>query len=465
MKKNFFRLVLLFMFALPATAGAQIGINPDNSPPDPSAILDIKSFTKGFLTPRMTQAERDGIADPATSLLIYQTDNTPGYYYNQGIPTVPDWTRVGNPQEVICDSRIPIDSVARFGSFSGRNTAYGIDEPGSYYLTSNIVVPQNNRIGVYIDSDNVTLDLNGYSVIGTQANDGSGTDGIRIQGGRNNVTIKNGMVTGWGEAGIRGFATENCLIQDIVSSSNGSRGFDMGENSVLIECSAFGNGGNGFEGQNGCNFIRCTAGGNTFDGFASRNGSQFVNCNAYSNGVAGIDANSDITVLGCVASNNGDNGIDVIGNGLVQNCVAYDNSGDGINVSFSSRVAFCMAANNSEDGIQLRSGGAVVYGCVAHNNDEAGINASSGGGSRTLIENNGVTDNDSDGIRVEGTNALVISNRASGNTKLDDEDFFPVPSNYDLSSGTNFGPILQVENGGDLSTVTNGNHPYANFEY
>jgi hypothetical protein len=43
-----------------------------------SAILNAQSTTKGFLPPRMTKSERDAISSPATGLVIYQTDNTPG---------------------------------------------------------------------------------------------------------------------------------------------------------------------------------------------------------------------------------------------------------------------------------------------------------------------------------------------------------------------------------------------------
>ncbi|MBV5347842.1 hypothetical protein JZU46_06485, partial [bacterium] len=32
----------------------------------------------------MTKAQRDGINLPANGLLIYQTDNTPGFYYYNG---------------------------------------------------------------------------------------------------------------------------------------------------------------------------------------------------------------------------------------------------------------------------------------------------------------------------------------------------------------------------------------------
>jgi len=63
---------------------AQVSINTDNSAPNNSAMLDVKSSSKGFLPPRMTQADRNAIASPATGLMIFQTDNTPGYYNYNG---------------------------------------------------------------------------------------------------------------------------------------------------------------------------------------------------------------------------------------------------------------------------------------------------------------------------------------------------------------------------------------------
>ncbi len=52
--------------------------------PDPSAKLEIRTTNKGFLMPRLTQAQRNAIASPANGLLIYQTDNNPGFYYYNG---------------------------------------------------------------------------------------------------------------------------------------------------------------------------------------------------------------------------------------------------------------------------------------------------------------------------------------------------------------------------------------------
>jgi hypothetical protein len=54
------------------------------SAPHSSALLDMTSTTQGMLVPRMTKAQRDAIISPATGLLIYQTNSTPGFYYNDG---------------------------------------------------------------------------------------------------------------------------------------------------------------------------------------------------------------------------------------------------------------------------------------------------------------------------------------------------------------------------------------------
>src|SRR5215831_15318703 len=64
----------------PSTGAAGIG----TTTPDASALFEIKSTSKGILIPRMTKTQRDVIAAPATGLLIYQTNSSPGFYYYDG---------------------------------------------------------------------------------------------------------------------------------------------------------------------------------------------------------------------------------------------------------------------------------------------------------------------------------------------------------------------------------------------
>jgi len=62
---------------------AQVAINQDDSNPDPSAMLDIKSTNKGLLPPRMTEAEIELIVNPADGLMVYNTDDRHLYIFNE----------------------------------------------------------------------------------------------------------------------------------------------------------------------------------------------------------------------------------------------------------------------------------------------------------------------------------------------------------------------------------------------
>jgi len=57
------------LFVCSYTASSQVGIG--TTTPDQSSILDISSTTGGLLLPRMNEAQRDGISNPAIGLLIY----------------------------------------------------------------------------------------------------------------------------------------------------------------------------------------------------------------------------------------------------------------------------------------------------------------------------------------------------------------------------------------------------------
>jgi len=89
---------LLTVILLTATValGQGVAINETGAEPDPSAMLDVTSTSKGLLVPRMTIAQRNAIVLPKPGLLIFQTDATPGFYYNANTASSPSWQRLGD---------------------------------------------------------------------------------------------------------------------------------------------------------------------------------------------------------------------------------------------------------------------------------------------------------------------------------------------------------------------------------
>jgi len=118
-KINIKQFVVLFFIMCSVFTSAQIGIGTNT--PDNSAVLDVTSTSQGVLIPRMTQAERIGIATPATGLLMYQTDVTTGFYYYNG--TV--WTTFGSSGWELTGNTGTNSAVDKLGTIDGQDFILG----------------------------------------------------------------------------------------------------------------------------------------------------------------------------------------------------------------------------------------------------------------------------------------------------------------------------------------------------
>ena len=125
--KHFF--TLLAAVLITATTYAQVGINNEN--PDPSAALDITSTTKGLLMPRMTNAQRQAISNPAAGLQVFVTDFDGGsFMFYDGTKwgtlsftkTIPDAPTIGTA--VAADTQATVSFTAPSSDGGSAITSY-----------------------------------------------------------------------------------------------------------------------------------------------------------------------------------------------------------------------------------------------------------------------------------------------------------------------------------------------------
>jgi hypothetical protein len=92
---------LLFISLSVLVQAQNVGIG--TMAPDTSAIIEMKSTNKGILIPRITEAARLQIVDPAHGLLVFQTNSSnanslQGFYYFDG--SYDSWYRIGASNQI-----------------------------------------------------------------------------------------------------------------------------------------------------------------------------------------------------------------------------------------------------------------------------------------------------------------------------------------------------------------------------
>ncbi len=247
-----------------------------------------------------------------------------------------------------------------------------ISQPGSYQLQGNLKITNPNTTAILVNADNVTIDMNGFSVLGPTVCNGSGSalscsptgSGIGIDAGSHtNIKVYNGTIQGMGYIGI--YAGSGIIESMSVRSINGPGILILGD---AIVSSSIAN-------QNafcGIAVVSGTLSGNT------------ANSNAYD----GIRVSSG-TVSGSIANSNGGHGIDVSNGGTVSSSFANYNEGHGIFVGGSGTVSGNSANHNAYAGIFVSF--CIVNGNAARSNGTWGLRLES----RAGYTNNVLWDNPS----------------------------------------------------------------------
>ena len=102
---NFRLFACLWLFTSMTGFAQNVGIG--TATPASTAILDVNSTTKGFLPPRLSDAQRDAIANPATGLVIFNTTSNSLEMYKgtQWVSLIPASNAVSLPNIVIGTQR------------------------------------------------------------------------------------------------------------------------------------------------------------------------------------------------------------------------------------------------------------------------------------------------------------------------------------------------------------------------
>lgn len=291
--------------------------------------------------------------------------------------------------------RIPVSTLP-----GSAQSLFVISAPGSYYLTGDIT-GVSGKNGIEIASNNVTLDLNGFNLLGVSGSlSGITTDLVSEV---RDVIVKNGNVSAWGQDGIR-LPAHSALISHVEARANGEKGISVWQG--ILEF--------------------CLSRNNPLEGLELVESGIVRNSTVIDNGT-GIHATNGL-IQGCVARGNGV-GIDLSLEGQVIDCFVKNNS-NGIRVYLNTLVSRCSVLENGY-GVQVLSDG-----------------------TRNRIEDNTFLSNDY---------GLVIDPPATRNVVLKNSFHRNATANYTIPPDNPYGPIIDARGLGDLSAVPGADHPWANF--
>jgi hypothetical protein len=401
-------------------------INEDGSLPNPNAILDVKSFNKGILLPRVSTTGR--LAIPNTKgMLVY--DSTVGsFWFNTGTAwqnmaqaaTIPSWALTGN-------------------GGTNRKTFLGTID------NKPLVIKVNNQLSGLVDpvTRNTFWGFNsGTFITPVLANDNTGLGSFSLHA--NTTGVYN---TGIGNSSLRSNTSGSYNTAaggfSMYTNTTGSNNVAMGDSSLYSNTTGNYN----------------TAGGN---------GSLYSNTTASDNAAFGYHA----MYLNTTGSENTALGL----NAMYSNTTGSENTASGVYALYSNTSGY----NNTTSGaysMYSNTDGAIntAYGSNALYSNTIG-SANTGGGSYSLYSNTTGGSNTAFGhaagyhntIGVDNTavgyNALFLNVTGSRITAIGTSADVPWGSNLTNATAIGAGAIVNASNkvrvGNTLVTVIEGRVPF-----
>lgn len=268
-----------------------------------------------------------------------------------------------------------IEAILSYGGFpvnvpltpSDFNDTYTITISGRYILQEDVAFNPGSNGFIYIDADDVHINLCGRRV--THVNGNAGVTGIRIANGRKNISIENGILRDFTDGGIV-FEGNNSHIRltglSLINNDNhqlviNSSNTDNGANNIILRDLLIEEGDGDFmliNKASGIFIFDCLA-----SGTPATNGFKFNACdyveiknssvyNTYGSGIIGsASSNSfgmtNFYIKNCISDSNAENGFCFSGfhkNGVVYDCVATKNA-NGIRFTSNSGQVYNSSKN------------------------------------------------------------------------------------------------------------------------
>jgi len=204
-----------------------------------------------------------------------------------------------------------------------------IDQPGNYVLITDLIVSTSNTHCLQIDTDGVTVDLNGHILIGPGQIGVSNGSGIYASK-KNNIAVINGTIEGF-LSGIS-LSGANHEIKNIRACNNSSCGIEI-KSSIITDCIAENNGSYGFDADS-CTITQCLANNNSSYGLHTKSS----------------------TIILCTANNNHNHGIYASGKCRLEECILRENNGYGLYLTSEYSYAIKNGANDNAFGNFYKDG-------------------------------------------------------------------------------------------------------------
>jgi ligand-binding sensor domain-containing protein len=459
--KKIFLFIIIFIPYSTLIVAQSVGIN--NTIPHASAILDIKSNTKGMLIPRTSSTSRIAIVNPAKGLMLYDTTTGSFWFYNGSI-----WTSIAD----------------------GNNTWSLAGNTGINPLTHYIGTTDNQPLHFKINNTwaGEIHPTSGNLFLGMGA-------GQSNAGGLNNTAIGEhslfAITTGTSNSAYGAYAlnsnttgSENTANGSLALFFNttGSENTASGGRALYDNTTGNKNTANGSQAL----ALNSTGNENTANGYRSL----FSNTTGSFNTATGVDAlltnntGSYNTAHGYEALYFNTTGIENVANGyqaLYSNTTGSNNTANGFGALYynttgdSNTANGSLALNFNTTGNQNTANGyrALRFNTTGNNNTANGFHSlffnttgsyNTANGTQALLYNSTGVNNTANGFNALSSNTIGYNNTANGTQAL----LFNTSGNYNTANGSdalhfNTNGSFNIANGVNaLQYNSNGNYNAAN---